>query len=176
MKNHVQNRQGHAAARGDRIAVMHRDHARALERRVASRARAQAQTSEDACSFAWMQLLTHTAVDLDCTHDVLRWLTLTATREAWRLEARCGRELLVDDDALEHRLNARSERGAGEQAARRARLDLIAQIPERPRRFLWRLALGHSYREIAMLERASATTTNKQIARAKRALRALDAA
>ncbi len=57
---------------------------------------------------------------------------------------------------------------------RRLRLDLVTQLPERPRRFLLRLALGYSYREIAIAEHASYSTTNKQIARAKRLLRALD--
>ena len=37
-----------------------------------------------------------------------------------------------------------------------------------------RLALGYSYREIARDEGVSLTTTNKQIVRAKRLLRALD--
>jgi DNA-directed RNA polymerase specialized sigma24 family protein len=56
------------------------------------------------------------------------------------------------------------------------RLQLVGQLPERPRRFLLRLALGYSYSEIAEAEGASYTTTNKQIAKAKRLLRALDSA
>jgi DNA-directed RNA polymerase specialized sigma24 family protein len=40
---------------------------------------------------------------------------------------------------------------------------------------LLRLSLGYSYTEIAITERVTATTTNKQIARAKRLLRALEA-
>ena len=64
--------------------------------------------------------------------------------------------------------------GPDELAVLRARRDLVAQIPQRPRRFLLRLALGYSYREIAADEGVSLTTTNKQIARAKRLLRALD--
>ena len=40
-------------------------HARELERRVARRAQAEPQTIEDACSYAWLQLLTHPSVDLD---------------------------------------------------------------------------------------------------------------
>jgi DNA-directed RNA polymerase specialized sigma24 family protein len=39
---------------------------------------------------------------------------------------------------------------------------------------LLRRALGYSYREIAAAENASYTTTNKQIARAKRLLRKLE--
>jgi DNA-directed RNA polymerase specialized sigma24 family protein len=56
------------------------------------------------------------------------------------------------------------------------RLDLVTQIPARPRRFLLRLALGYSYTEIVAAEHASKTTTNKQIARAKRILRQLETA
>ena len=176
MRTHGDDPMKSSSTRGERIAALHREHARELERRVVIRTCAQAQTVEDACSFAWMQLLTHTSVEPGPPQDVLRWLTLTATREAWRLEARRGRELLVDDAALEYSLTGSSARSAEEQAARRARLELVAEVSERPRRFLWRLALGYSYREIAALEHASATTTNKQIARAKRELRALDAA
>jgi hypothetical protein len=65
--------------------------------------------------------------------------------------------------------------GAHEVAAQHLRLDLVAQIPERPRRFLLRLALGYSYDEISAAEGVSHTTTNRQIARAKRILRDLDA-
>ena len=64
--------------------------------------------------------------------------------------------------------------GADELAAPRARVGLVEQLPERPRRFLLRLVLGHSYREIAADERVSLTTTSHQIARAKRLLRAAD--
>lgn len=50
------------------------------------------------------------------------------------------------------------------------------QIPERPRRFLLRLALGHSYHEIAAAESVSYRTTDRQITRAKRRLEEIAAA
>jgi DNA-directed RNA polymerase specialized sigma24 family protein len=166
-----------APARHDAIADLHRDHARELERRVARRARADPQTIEDACSFAWLQLLTHTAVKLSRTPDaVLAWLVLTATREAWRLDAERMRVHLMDVAALDWRPDGGAVAGADEVVAQRARLRLIEQIAERPRRFLWRLALGNSYVEIAAQERVSVCTTNKQLAHARRALRTLDAA
>jgi DNA-binding CsgD family transcriptional regulator len=71
-------------------------------------------------------------------------------------------------------LHARTAPGADELAAHRARIGLVEQLSKRPRRFLLRLALGHSYREIATDERVSVSTASKQIAGAKRLLRAAD--
>jgi hypothetical protein len=91
------------ATRLERIAVMHREYARALERRVARRARAEPQTLEDACSFAWMQLITHPSIDLDGPScGALAWITQTAVHEAWRLEARRPRDELLDPVALKN--------------------------------------------------------------------------
>ena len=163
--------------RCQRIAALHRACARELERRVARRAYADPQTIEDACSYAWLQLLTHPAVDVGApSHLLLGWLTKTATHEAWDLTGKRARELPLDPGAIEARRDMRGPVGPepDEVAAQHARLDLVGEIPQRPRRFLLRLALGYSYREIAIDERASLTTTNKQIARAKRQLRALD--
>ena len=126
-----------------------------------------------------MQLITHPSIDLDePSHGALAWMTRTAVHEAWRLEARRARDELLDEAALKRELRQREQAipGVDQLAAQRARLDLVAQIPPRPRRFLLRQALGRSYREIAADEAVSLTTTNKQIVRAKRLLRALDAA
>jgi DNA-directed RNA polymerase specialized sigma24 family protein len=165
-------------SRNDQIATLHRTHAGELRRRVARRAHADPQTVEDACSHAWLQLLTHPSVDLGAPDwRVLGWLTLTATREARRLDARRVRQGVPDPITIdsEPRLRGPLAPAADELADQHARLNLVAQIPERPRRFLLQLALGFTYREIATREDASLTTTNKQIARAKRLLRALDA-
>ena len=166
-----------ARTRNDQIAALHRTHAGELRRRVGRRARADPQTVEDACSHAWLQLLAHPSVDLASPDwRLLGWLTQTATREARRLQSRRVREGLLDPITIEseRRLRGPLNAGADELAAQHARLDLVRQIPRRPRRFLMQLALGYSYREIAAHEDASLTTTNKQIARAKRLLRALD--
>ena len=164
--------------RNDQIAALHRTHAGELRPRVAWRSRADPQTVEDACSHAWLQLFTDPSVDLASPDwSVLGWLTLTATREVRRLQSRCVREGPVDLSTIERERRLRGPLGPGadELADQHARLDLVAQIPDRPRRFLLQLALGYSYREIAAREDASLTATNKQIARAKRLLRALDA-
>jgi DNA-directed RNA polymerase specialized sigma24 family protein len=172
MATHAQD--AHATTtRFQRIAAMHREEARRLERRVARQVRADPQTIEDACSFAWLQLLTHTSVHLEPpSQRVLGWLAMTATREAWRLEIRRVRDQLADDRAIDQncRLYEPTAPGADELAEQRARLGLVAEIPERPRRFLMRQVLGYSYSEIAAHECVSLTTASKQIARARRSL------
>lgn len=157
--------------------MLHREHASGLERRVGGRAHADRPTVEDACSFAWMQLLTHHSVELASTHRVLGWLTVTATREVWRLGALRVREFPQDHDAIEGLQRGREQFAAAADAiaSHRERLGRVEQLPARSRRFIVRLASGYSHREIAAAEHASATTTNKQITRAKRLLRAADA-
>jgi DNA-directed RNA polymerase specialized sigma24 family protein len=65
---------------------------------------------------------------------------------------------------------------ADELAELHDRLDLIDQLPERPRRFLLRQAIGYSYDEISAAEHATYTTTCRLIADARRKLRELERA
>ena len=137
-----------------------------------------AQTIEDACSFAWMQILRKPTVSLDGPrHSIMGWLTLVAERQAWTLVKRQQRSVGVDD---EHQLEVASiDTGefvpSSEQLALlRERLDLVRQLPERPRRFLLRLMVGYSYSDIAAAEDVSYRIVNRQVARAKRLLRQLD--
>lgn len=139
-----------ACAHSERVAFLHAEHARALERRVSVSA---PQTIEDACAFAWLQLLTRPHVAVARGPALLRWLEQTATREAWRIEARSKRDGLHGDIVLE-RLSAQTVPGADE----------LGSATRADRRG----------REIAAEERVSLTTANKQIARAKRLLRAAD--
>jgi DNA-directed RNA polymerase specialized sigma24 family protein len=60
-------------------------------------------------------------------------------------------------------------------AALRARIDLVRELPERPRRFLLRHTLGYTYDEIATIEGVSWRTTERQLARGRRLLRDLEA-
>ena len=133
---------------------------------------------DDACAHAWLKLLTASAVDLRPQGwRALAWLTTCAIRRAWQLEQTARRAAATDPSALEHAATAAAGDLTGavpDIVAQRERLDLVSRLPERPRRFLIRLALGYSYREIAAAEGVSYTTTNKQIAKAKRLLRELD--
>jgi len=165
----------------EQIADMYATHRDQLQRVVRARGSNSSAIVEDACSHAWMQLLTHDYVDVGLPRwGALAWLTQTAVREAWRLDNRERRShgyVPEDNDDLARMAGASGHilPGADELAEQHMRLDLVKQIPERPRRFLLRLALGYSYDEIAVAEgAASYSTVNKQIARAKRLLRNLE--
>ena len=168
MQNPARVRVQSTRARSERVAILHAEQARALERRVSRRASVSApQTIEDACAFAWLQLLTRPHLALARGPALLGWLEQTATREAWRIEARRARDGPHGDIALER--GAPTVPGADELAAQRARIGLVEQLPERPRRFLLRLALGHSYREIAASRRARQPHDDEQADRTRQA-------
>jgi len=97
-------------------------------------------------------------------------------REAWRLNSLEWRTTPHSPNKLDAIIANHGDTApdTAELAALHQRLELVDEIPERPRRFLLRLALGYSYDAISAAEGVSRTTTNKQIARAKRLLRELD--
>jgi hypothetical protein len=76
-----------ATRRADQIARIYADSHHELRRNVASALRSDPQTIQDACSHAWTQLLSHPDIDVTTSRcSILRWLTTTATRQAWRLQ------------------------------------------------------------------------------------------
>jgi len=85
------------------------------------------------------------------------------SHKAWELDKteRRGHEHKANDvdkpGGLERHAAAAGHTAPGADviAAQHLRLDLVSQIPERPRRFLLRLALGYSYDEIAELSWAA---------------------
>ena len=152
------------------IAAMYLEHDDALHRVVYRRGSHHADIVDDACQHAWTQLLLAHDVDLQPPRwSALAWLTTCAVREAWRLNDHAARASSLDASPTEVAGGPDTQ----DIAAARLRLALVKQLPERQRRFLLRLALGYSYREIAAAENVSYTTTNKQIAKAKRLLREL---
>jgi DNA-directed RNA polymerase specialized sigma24 family protein len=166
------------------IAVMyakHDDQLRTVVRRQASGA--QPATIEDACSHAWSTLITADHVDVRPPRwGALAYLTKTAVYRAFDLRTAERRAAAYDHDQLDYLAAARglTHAPADEAAALQMRcdlaLDLVAQIPERPRRFLLRQALGYSYLDIAAAEGVSYRTTDRQITRAKRRLEQITAA
>jgi len=166
-----------ATTRLQAIAAMHAAHDEQLRRLVARRSSASDATIDDACSYAWMRLVTHEQVSLGPPRwSALAWLTTTAIHRAWKLTDHDARTHLVaslDELGQLAAAHGHSAPSAEDVAAQHLRLDLVAQIPERPRRFLLRLAVGYSYAEIAAAEGVSVRTTDRQIARAKRILRDL---
>jgi DNA-directed RNA polymerase specialized sigma24 family protein len=158
------------------LAALYVKHHAQLLSVVGRRVAAQPATVADACSHAWAQLLAAERIDLSVPWGPLAWLTTTAVREAWRLNCLEWQTTPRSPNKLDAIIAGHDDTApnTAKLAALHQRLELIDEIPERPRRFLLRLALGHSYDEIAAAEHASYSTTNKQIARAKGLLRELD--
>ena len=159
------------------LAALFVKHDAQLHRVVGRRVAAQPATVADACSYAWTQLLAAEHVDLTLPWGPLAWLTTTAVREAWRLNELEWRATPLSHDDLDAIANADSTQPSTHQlASLHDRLTLIDELPERPRRFLLRQAIGYSYDDIAAAEHATYTTTRRLIAHARRRLRELERA
>jgi RNA polymerase sigma factor (sigma-70 family) len=125
---------------------------------------------EDACQFAWDQLIRHrTRVRRDTA---LWWLARTAVREASKL-VRLQQRYLSLDSLVEADVEPGSA-GPEELVLQRERLDSIARLPERQRQMVWLRALGLSYAEIAVQTDCTVRTVERQLMRAKRAMRVAD--
>ncbi len=131
---------------------------------------------EDACQFAWSRLVHHSSRVR--RESALSWLAKTAVHEAFKLIRRDNRELSLDaavEQAGDAGLCADGP-GPEELLERRERLAAIRALPERQQRLLWLHALGLSYNEMALYTECTPRTVERQLLRAKRAIRLLAAA
>jgi RNA polymerase sigma factor (sigma-70 family) len=142
-----------------------------LLRAVRREVTASEEVIEDACSFAWSQLLR-------CQprrDTVYGWLCKTAIREAWRLSRRERRDVRVEGftpDGDGEGLQLRAPVELETMIDARCALAALAALPERERRYLTLLVAGHSYVEIRALTQATHTNVNKHLVRARARLRA----
>jgi RNA polymerase sigma factor (sigma-70 family) len=157
------------------VDALYRSFAQRLEQIVRADVRAQDAVIEDACQFAWGRLVHHShRVRHECA---LAWLAQTARREAIKLARREGRELSLDA-ALEGgvpTLRATFGPGPEDVFEQRQRLALVGGLPERQQRVLWLHAMGLSYEEISRETGYSLRTVERQLLRAKRSMRLLEA-
>lgn len=158
----------HPALRGDEAELFSR-HAERLVRRVAVQVRAPHQTIEDACSFAWMQLLCHQPDERD---QVLAWLTRTAVRQVWRLtkgEARV--------DLAEEQLDLMADPAATveDRVEVLERLACVAALREDERELIAMQAAGWSLEEITAATGHSWRAVCRRLKRARRHLDEADA-
>jgi RNA polymerase sigma factor (sigma-70 family) len=138
-----------------------------LEQIVRFDVRAPDVVVEDACQFAWSRLVLH--ADRVRPESTLTWLTRTAIREALKLIRRNDRELSLEAAMLGAPPDLRPL--PQEHAEQLERLALVGGLPERQQRILWLHALGLSYEEISVQLVCSRRTVERQLLRAKRALR-----
>lgn len=156
---------GPCALRGDETELF-AEHDLPLRRAVRWAVSASDATIDDACSFAWLQLL-RCQPDRD---SVFAWLRRVAIREAWRLSARDRRDAPLDALVPSQEPQATSlERSHDARQALRT----LAALPERQRRYLALLIGGYSYVEIAARHGSSYTNVNKHLVRARGRLRTM---
>jgi RNA polymerase sigma factor (sigma-70 family) len=130
---------------------------------------------DDACQFAWVRLLHH-------RHRVGReravsWLITTALHEVFKLVRRDGHDLSLEqllEEGGELRINRSAPAPEGTVAAR-LRLELLRELPERQERLMWLQGLGFSYPEMAGEAEMTVRTVERQLMKARRSIRRLEA-
>ena len=145
--------------RGDESDLF-RQHEIALKAAVRSAVHAPEACIEDACSFAWLQLMRRQPDRAT----VFAWLRTVAIHEAWKLAARERRDRHLE------LVPSWDERCPSEPAPvheAHAALRLLAELPERQRRYLALFVAGLTYNEIATRCQVTYTNVNKHLTRAR---------
>jgi DNA-directed RNA polymerase specialized sigma24 family protein len=142
-------------------------HARILRSRVGRQVRTSHANIEDACAFAWMQMLNYQPP----RDRLIGWLRRTAVREAIKLDRRGRRwtELTEDPGALRLVAGSLTDDCLELLAARDA--IAAAQLRDREADLLALHAAGYSYAGTAKLRSITPRTAERQLLRARRKLR-----
>ncbi len=149
--------------------------AKRLEQIVRLDVRAPDVVIEDACQFAWTRLLHHH--QRVHRETVLSWLIRTAVHEAFKLLRRERRELSLEAAVELATTPALSRLPTPlELIECRERFAELDGLPERQQRAVWLHALGLNYAEIAGHEGCTSRAIERQLLRARRAIRELEAA
>jgi RNA polymerase sigma factor (sigma-70 family) len=148
--------------RGDETDLF-RTHHRELLRLVARDVTARPQVIEDACAFAWAELV---ARQPERTN-IMGWLRVVARREAIRLATHDRRLATLAPDA------ERWSRSGGELLRLEAQeaLERLAALPPRKRTVLALQVSGCTYAEIGRELHMTSRTVERQLLRARAAVR-----
>jgi DNA-directed RNA polymerase specialized sigma24 family protein len=147
--------------------LLYRRLAPRLERIVRYDVRAPDAVIEDACQFAWCRLFDHR--HRVHRHTALPWLATTAVREALKLSSRSGRDLPLE--VLGDGASGPLAPGPDELVEQFDQLRAVETLPGRQRRLIWLQGFGFSYGEMAGREGCTKRTVERQVLRAKRAIR-----
>ena len=141
------------------------------DRKLRDRVNAVVNTSqaniEDACMFAWVQLLRHEIDEIDAAYG---WLTTVAIREAVKLDRadRRTRPLPIDDNgAVIEPIDPRDELAARDILDHAAAVIHQAGLTSRQLEMIALQAWGLNYEEIAARTGDSRRTVGRQIMRAR---------
>jgi RNA polymerase sigma factor (sigma-70 family) len=145
-----------------------------LERIVRRDVRAPDPVIEDACQFAWVTLVSHR--DRVRRATTLPWLVKTAQHEAFKLVRRDGR-----DHSLEATLETAGDAplrltapDPQELAVAHERLGQLERLPARQQRLMWLQGFGLSYAEMARQTGDTTRTVERQVLRARHAVRGFE--
>jgi RNA polymerase sigma factor (sigma-70 family) len=160
-----------AGLREDELAGLYASLAGRLRQIVGGQVQAPDALIEDSCQVAWSRLVHHRARVRRET--ALGWLATTAIHEALRLLRPQRREI-----PLEELVDGTGDVGplvpvasVEELVEQRERLRTIERLPERQQRLVWLQGFGLSYTEMAGYTGASLRTVERQLLRARGALR-----
>jgi RNA polymerase sigma factor (sigma-70 family) len=153
------------ALRGDED-QLYRTHARTLRSVVRMKVNTSDDIVEDACAFAWMQLVR-------CQprrNTAFAWLRTVAVREAVRLDRIERKHTAADRDGLEHHAlqDPRADPDLRDEII--DALDALGALGERQRMILGLHAVGLHHAEIAKSIGCSCTNVARRVARARRAV------
>lgn len=132
---------------------LYREHQPRLVALLRGALSAREQTREDACSFAWVQLI---RCQPERVH-VMAWLYVVARREALRLLALERRFPVLEAVGDHHVLAQRGPLEDPTPERARAALEALAGLPQRQRRLMALKVAGFSYVEIAAVQGISYT-------------------
>src|SRR4051794_11095280 len=145
---------------------LYRQHARTLRSVVRMKVNTTDENLDDACAFAWMQL-----VRCQPRRDtVFAWLRTVALREAIRLDRNDRARLVTDLDGFDHPAlrDLRAEPDAHDELI--DALDALADLEDRQRTTLGLYALGFRHKEIAEVTGATLRMVQRQMVLARRAV------
>ena len=157
------------SGRADQIAALYAEQARVVQRQVTRRVNAPTAVIEDACQTAWERLCTHPGVE-PVAPSAVKWLVVTAMREAWRRAA--AREIPTDlTDLGEPISDAPSplDQTIAREDTDELR-DQLRRLTDRERQFLALQAAGLTYAEIAERTATTLRTVERQILRGRHKL------
>ena len=148
---------------GDEAELFHELHS-SLRRVIARKVSASSATVEDACAFAWLQLV---SCQPERGERLFSWLITVAYHEALRLVAAERRTRLSDDPDLFER-QPEPERPTAEALEA---LECLAALRPRQRDLLAGKVAGNSYHELVKREGSSYTAVNRHLTRARARVR-----
>lgn len=163
--------------RGDE-ADLFAEHHEALLRSVKRTINAPEALIEDACQFAWTQLI---RTQPDRGPRLFGWLRTVAIHEGYRLSRTQRRDAALEDLAAPDANGGSSPDGwealiegpvdLDSQLEAKRGLSILASLPERQRRYLALLVAGYRYHEIVELAGVTYTNVNKHLTRARASVR-----